>query len=126
MIAGIAFDPGLIIPAASGEHFFTEHRLAQHRAEKVFHLARARQTAQIAVDDDPIKTVIYKKKQAAKQLCKQFHRSSLEISFSSTKSSLRGSMESNFKYFWLVLRKISATDDTQNSEQEFYRRSHGH
>jgi hypothetical protein len=49
---------------------------ADHVSEKVDHLFRARQPAQISVDDDAVEAVVYKNQQAGKQLCENFHRSS--------------------------------------------------
>jgi len=58
------------------EHFLVDHWNSDHLAEKIDHLLRPRQPAQVSVDDNAVKAVVYKHQQAAKQLCKQFHRSS--------------------------------------------------
>ena len=38
--------------------------------------ALAGETVSVTADDDPIEAVVYKYKQAAKQLCERLHRSS--------------------------------------------------
>ena len=54
---------------------------------------RSRQQREIALDDDAIETVIYKREQAAKQLVKSFHRSSPLIRASATRSCARRLVE---------------------------------
>jgi hypothetical protein len=68
--------PPLILVRTPRENFLADHRLAHHLLEKMNHLARPGQPAQITMDDHPVETVIYKQQQAAKQLCERLHRSS--------------------------------------------------
>src|SRR6267142_1347718 len=58
-------------------YWLAHHGHSDHIAEKVDHLFRARQPAQISVDDYAVEAVVYKDQQAGKQLCEEFHRSSL-------------------------------------------------
>ena len=76
MIAGVGLDPGLIITGALAENLLVHRREAENLVKEVNHLFGAGQTAQVAIDDDTVETVIYKNQQAAKQLAKQLHRSS--------------------------------------------------
>src|SRR5450432_845946 len=57
------------------------------------------------MDDDPVKTVVYKNQQAAKQLCKRLHRSSSLVLVSITRSSDRRPVVSKFQIF---LASVSA------------------
>ena len=56
------------------QHFLADHRLADHVLKEIRHLPRTGQPTQIAVDNDTVKTVVYKEQQAAKQLCECLHR----------------------------------------------------
>jgi predicted amidohydrolase YtcJ len=58
---------------------------AEHLAEKPDHLLGARQAAaEVPVDDDAVEAMVYKNKQAAKQLCERLHRSSSPDQVSTT------------------------------------------
>jgi hypothetical protein len=67
------------------------------------HLPWPGQSAQITVDHHPVKTVVYKEQQAAKQLCERLHRSPFHVLVWTTRSSDGQPVGSNFKYVWLVL-----------------------
>ena len=60
MVAGEGLDPAPVIVGALAQDFFADHRNTQDLPEKVDHLFRAGQTAQVAVDDDAVETVIDK------------------------------------------------------------------
>ncbi len=75
MVAGVGFDPVLVVVGALAEHFLAHHRDAEDLAEEIDHLLGTGQPAEVAVDDDAVEAVVYKNEQAAKQLCEQLHRS---------------------------------------------------
>ena len=77
VIAGERLHPTPILAGPFAQHRLVHHGNPDHVAEKVDHLFRARQPAQIPVDDDAVETVVYKNQQAGKQLCEKFHRSSV-------------------------------------------------
>jgi hypothetical protein len=77
VVAGERLHPTLILAGPLAQHRLVHHRNADHVAEEVDHLFRARQPAQISVDDDAVEAVVYKDQQAGKQLCEKFHRSSV-------------------------------------------------
>jgi hypothetical protein len=93
LVPGVRLNPSLILIGPARQDCLVNHRLTDNIVEKVHHLPRPRQTAQISVDDHSVKTVVYKNKQAAKQPCKRLHRSS---------SLVLVSWFQNFKYFWLA------------------------
>ena len=76
VVAGVSFNPVLVVVGALAEHFFVHHRHAEDLVEEVDDLLRPRQTAQVTMDDDAVEAVVYKNQQAGIQLCKKFHRSS--------------------------------------------------
>ena len=67
MVAGIGFHPVLVILGALAENFLAHHRKAEDLADKGNHLLRPGKPVQIAVDDDPVETVIYKNEKTAEQ-----------------------------------------------------------
>ncbi len=75
VIASVSLHPALVIFGAPVKHVFIHHRNAQDLAEEIDHLFGARQTAQVAMDDDAVEAVVYKNEQAVEQLCEQLHRS---------------------------------------------------
>src|SRR5882672_5688980 len=97
VVAGVSFNPVLVVVGALAEHFFVHHRHAEDLVEEVDDLLRPRQTAQVTMDDDAVEAVVYKNQQAGIQLCKKFHRSSVLDRFSATRSSVRRPMESKFQ-----------------------------
>src|SRR5206468_3878696 len=76
MIAREGFDPLPILVAAFSQSLFGDGINSVHIAEKVDHMRRTGQQRQISLDDDTVKTVVYKNQQAAKQFAEGFHRSS--------------------------------------------------
>ena len=76
------FDPGLIILGPLSQKVLSHGRSAHDVSEKVDHVFWSGEHGQIAVDDDPIKTVINKNQHPGKKFVEQFHRrSSLMILF---------------------------------------------
>src|SRR6266566_3787157 len=74
MVAGVRFDPGLIITGALAQNFLVHHRETEDLAEEVDHLFGPGQPVQIAVDDDAVEAVVYQSEQIAEQQGEQFHR----------------------------------------------------
>src|ERR1035441_1224013 len=102
VVARKRLHPCLILVGSPRQHFLGDHRLANHVLKEIRHLTRPRQTAQITVDHHTVKTVVYKKKQAAKQLGERLHRSSSSGLVMTTRSSNGRPVEANFKYVCLV------------------------
>jgi len=75
VVPGIGFHPVLVIIGALAENFLAHHRNTKDLADKVNHLLRPGKPVQIAVDDDPVETVIYKHEKTAEQPCEQLHGS---------------------------------------------------
>jgi hypothetical protein len=78
-LAAYPSNPPAVGRRPAAEHLLIHLRLAHHLAEKVHHLFGAREPAQLAVNDNPVKTAVYKHQQAVIQLGKHFHRSSSPI-----------------------------------------------
>src|SRR6202521_2294898 len=97
VVAGVSFNPILVVVSTSAEHFLVHHRNAQDFAEEVDDLLGPRQTAQVAMDDDAVEAVVYKNQQAGIQLREKFHRSSSSNRFLTTRSSDRRPVESKFQ-----------------------------
>jgi hypothetical protein len=66
-----------ILAGPFAQHRLVHHGNPNHVAEKVDHLFRPRQPAQLSVDDYAVEAVVYKDQQAGEQLCEKFHRSSV-------------------------------------------------
>jgi hypothetical protein len=77
VVAGVSFNPVLVVVGALAEHFFVNHWHAEYLVEEVGDLLGPRQTAQVAMDDDAVEAMVYKNQQAGIQLCEKFHRSSV-------------------------------------------------
>ena len=73
VIAGEGFHPVLVVGGALAKDFLAQHGNTEDLAEKMNHLLRPRQSAQIAIDDDSIEAVVYKEQQLTKELFEQFH-----------------------------------------------------
>src|SRR5208282_2970391 len=89
--------PSLIFVGPPRQHFLADHRLAYHVLKEIDHLSRPGQPAQITVDHHPVKTVVYKYQQTAKQLCERLHRSSSWVLALTTRSSDRRPVGSKFQ-----------------------------
>ncbi len=97
VVACIRLHPSLILVGPARQHFLADHRLAHNVLEEMDHLPRPGQTTQISVNHHPVKTVIYKQKQAVKQICKRLHRSSSCALVLTTRSSDRRPVVSKFQ-----------------------------
>ncbi|MBK5291128.1 MAG: hypothetical protein JJE04_05440 [Acidobacteriia bacterium] len=76
VIAGVSFHPVPVHFSALTQDGLLDDWNTDDIAEKVDCLLGPRQTTQVPVDDDPVEAMVYKYKQAAKQLCERLHRSS--------------------------------------------------
>src|SRR5246127_5172403 len=75
MIAGVGFDPGLVVGGAPAQDLLADRRNTDHVAEEVHHLRRPRQAAEITVNDNAVKAVVDKSEQITEQQGEQFHGS---------------------------------------------------
>jgi hypothetical protein len=73
MIAGEGFHPGLVVGGPLAQDLLADHRNADHLTEEVHNLLRARETAEVAVNDNAVEAVVDKGEQVAEQLGEQFH-----------------------------------------------------
>jgi hypothetical protein len=108
VVAGVGFDPVLVIIGALAQNFLAHHRNTEDLANEVNHLFGPGQPAEVAVDDNAVEAVIYKNEQAAKHFVKvSIGRLPL---FSSRQQDHRTDDRwfQNFKYLWLSLGIIAA------------------
>src|SRR5581483_2221106 len=70
------FDPRLVLSRPLDQHLFRDGCDAVHVAEEVHDVLRPGQQREIALNDDPVATVVYQRQQAAKQLVEGLHWSS--------------------------------------------------
>jgi hypothetical protein len=87
MVAGESLHPVLIVVGPAGEHFPGDRRHAYHLTEEIDDLFGTRQPGKIAVDDNPVETVIHRQEQASKKACGKLHRSVLPSLVLATRSS---------------------------------------
>src|SRR5437016_3332602 len=73
------FDPMLVVSRSLPQRLFSNGIDAVHVAEEMDDMLRTSEQGEIALDDDAIKTVVYKSEQAGKQLAEGFHRSSFPV-----------------------------------------------
>jgi hypothetical protein len=71
--AGKGFHPLLVVIGTLSDHLLAQDGNADHLAKEMNHLLGPRQSAQIAVDDDPIEAVVDKEQQLTEKLFEQFH-----------------------------------------------------
>jgi len=69
VVAGVGLYPTLVIVGAPAEDFFVYYRDAENLAEEVEHLLGSGQAAEIAMNDDRVKAMVYKDDQAVEELC---------------------------------------------------------
>ena len=69
MIPGERLDPIPVIVGPRREHLFGDGRNSRDPVEKVDHLFGARKPRQVAMNDDPVKTVVHKQEQVLKEAC---------------------------------------------------------
>jgi hypothetical protein len=74
VVAGERLHPTPILAGPLAQHRLVHHRNADHVAEEVDHLFRARQPAQISVDDDAVEAVVYKDSRLENSFCEKFHQ----------------------------------------------------
>src|SRR5260370_41109067 len=75
VIASVALDPASIFRGTFGQNLGCDWILSQHVAEEIDDVGVATQQRQVALDDDAVETVVYKKQEALKQHRKGFQRS---------------------------------------------------
>lgn len=74
MVAGIGFDPRLIIAGTLADNLLVHHRQAEDLVEEVNHLFGPGQPVQVAVDDDAVETVVYQSENIAEESGEQFRQ----------------------------------------------------
>src|SRR6266436_2423252 len=75
MIAGEGFHPGLVVGGPLAQDLLADHWNADHLTEEMHNLLRARETAEVDVNDNAVEAVVDKGEQVAEQLSEQFHGS---------------------------------------------------
>jgi hypothetical protein len=94
MVARERLDPLLVLVRARAQGLFRNRVDAVDVPKEMDDVRLARQQRQVALNDDAIETVVYKREQAAEQLAEGFHRSSPASALASTTRSLdRGPVE---------------------------------
>ena len=73
MIAGEGFHPGLVVGGPLAQDLLADQRNADHLTEEVHDLLGARETAEVAVNDNAVEAVVDEGEQVAEQLGEQFH-----------------------------------------------------
>jgi hypothetical protein len=73
VVASESLHPILVIRGPLAKDILVDQADAEHVAKKVDRLFGTRQAAEISMDDDPVKTVIYKDEQIAKEFCESLH-----------------------------------------------------
>src|SRR5580693_3649020 len=58
MIAGKGFHPGLVVGGPLAQDLLADHRNADHLTEEVHDLLGARETAEVAVNDNAVEAVV--------------------------------------------------------------------
>jgi hypothetical protein len=94
MVASVGFYPMLVVSCSLPQYRLGNGVDAMHVAKEINDVLRTSEQREIALDDDAIKTVVYKDKQAGKQLAEGFHRSSFLCFLLATRSSDRGPWKS--------------------------------
>src|ERR1700760_4493359 len=73
MVAGEGFHPGLVVGGALAQDLLIDRRNPDDLTEEVHDLLRARETAEVTVNDNAVEAVIDEGEQVAEQLGEQFH-----------------------------------------------------
>jgi hypothetical protein len=73
VVGGKGFHPVLVVIGTLSDHLLAQDGNSDHLAKEMNHLLGPRQSAQIAVDDDPVEAVIYKEQKLTKERLEQFH-----------------------------------------------------
>ena len=95
VVPGKGFDPMFVFRGPAGQNLLRDRVKPQDVAEKMHNVLFPRQQRQVSLNDDAVKTVIYKSQQAAKQLVEGLHRPVPRDFALTTKSSIDRPMESN-------------------------------
>src|SRR5215472_3603181 len=95
---GEGFHPAVVIVGPLTQDFFADGVDLVDVAEEVDDVFGAGEQGQMTEDDDTVETVVYQGQQAAKQLCKDLHRSSPVVLGSATRSSARRPVEIKAPY----------------------------
>jgi hypothetical protein len=74
--SGEGFHPAVILVSPFSQHFLGDGTGLVDIAEEINEVLRPGQQRDVPENDEAVETVVYKSEQAAKQLCKGFHRSS--------------------------------------------------
>src|ERR1700736_6028243 len=73
VVAGKGFHPVLVVIGTLSDHLLAQDGNPDHLAKEMNHLLGPRQSAQIAVDDDPVEAVVNKEQKLTKERLEQFH-----------------------------------------------------
>ena len=73
MVAGEGFHPGLIVGGALAQDLLIDRRNPDDLTEEVHDLLRARETAEVTVNDNAVEAVVDERDQVPEQLDEQFH-----------------------------------------------------
>src|ERR1700730_12350567 len=73
VVGGKGFHPVLVVIGTLSDQLLAQDGNSEHLAKEMNHLLGPRQSAQIAVDDDPVKAVVNKEQKLTKELLEQFH-----------------------------------------------------
>ena len=73
MISGKGLNPVLVVGGSLAQDLFGDGRNADNAAEEMHSLFRSCQTAQVAMNDDAVETVINEDEKIAEQLEEEFH-----------------------------------------------------
>ena len=73
VVGGKGFHPVLVVIGTLSDQLLAQDGNSEHLAKEMNHLLGPRQSAQIAVDDDPVEAVVDKEQKLTKELLEQFH-----------------------------------------------------
>src|SRR5262244_3841519 len=72
MIAGVGFDPGLVVGGALAQDLLADRRNTDHVAEEAHHLRGPRQAAEVTVNHNAVKAMVDESHQVTEQQGEQF------------------------------------------------------
>ena len=73
VVGAKGFHPLLVVIGTLSDQLLVQDGNSEHLAKEMNHLLGPRQSAQIAVDDDPVEAVVDKEQKLTKELLEQFH-----------------------------------------------------